>query len=68
MMTKVNDDLDKLLGRNNEDAYQHKLKVFEEEFATKTSWSSNRINALGSPFDSKSDEIDVESLWQVQPD
>ena len=47
---------------------QLKISEFHHQFVHKTTWSSNRTNALGSPFDPKSDEIDVESLWQVQPD
>ena len=64
----VQTELNDMFKKELIELHEAKQKDWAEQFATKTSWSSNRTNAPGGLFTFKSDELDVESLWQVQPD
>ena len=68
MRKQVQEDLFKADDEGGLEAFYELRQKFDDQMLDQTSWSSNRTNARGGLFTFKSDELDVESLWQVQPD
>ena len=49
-----------------EEVFEEQIKI-EKMYDTQTAWAPGEI-AFGKNNSRNKDEIDVESLWQVQPD
>ena len=67
---EINDEYDKLLEKNvSDEELEAWEKSVEQQYHSQTAYTSPFPNFnLFNGNHYKSDEIDVESLWQVQPD